>query len=146
MPYEFKNLNEVPAQDKPTENTTVMAFENGVPKQIPASEFGGGAVFVKIEVGDIRTDANGNVVTVTEPYCGFEAFLVDTINYDYIYEALLKGQLVYLQLSSDAREKAEEEAFQNEAVIQFSLDAQGLLAKTNNFETYFTNGSYHTTA
>ena len=41
MAYEFKNLNEVPVQDTPTENTTVMAFEGGNPRQIPASEFGG---------------------------------------------------------------------------------------------------------
>lgn len=46
MVYEFKNLNEVPTQDTPTENTTVMAFEGGSPRQIPASSIKGGSVFV----------------------------------------------------------------------------------------------------
>lgn len=146
MAYNFKNLNEVVRQDKPTENTTVMAFESGQPKQIPASEFGGSAVFVKIEVGDIRTDADGNVVYVVEPYVEDDVFLVDTINYDYIYEALLKGQLVYIQASSDALGKLVRHAYPNEAVIQFGLDAQGLLVGTYNVFMYFTNGSYHTTA
>lgn len=145
MAYEFKNLNEVPAQDKPTENTTVMAFEAGQPKQIPASEFGGGAVFVKIEVGDIRTNADGTVVYGTDTYTGSEIFFVDTINYDYIYEALLKGRLVYMQASRDAQGKLDWYALPNAAVIEFGLDAQGLLAITSKHGMCFTNGSYHTT-
>ena len=146
MAYEFKNLNEVPAQDKPTENTTVMAFEAGQPKQIPVSEFGGGAVFVKIEVGDIRTDANGTVVVGTDPYLTNEIIFVDTINYDYIYEALLKGQLVYLQVSRDAQVKMDWPLYPNDVVVRFGLDAQGLFAKTDDIAMCFTNGSYHTTA
>lgn len=145
MAYELKNLNEVVRQDKPTENTTVMAFEAGQPKQIPASEFGGGAVFVKIEVGDIRTNADGTAVHGTDPYAGFEIFFVDTINYDYIYEALLKGRLVYMQASRDAQGKLEWYALPNAAVIGFGLDAQGLIAITSNHSMCFTNGSYHTT-
>ena len=146
MAYEFKNLNEVPSQDKPTENTTIMAFESGNPRQIPASEFGGGAVFVKIEVGDIRTDANGTVVFGSDPYVGNDIFFVDTINYDYIYEALLKGQLVYIQISSDAQIKMDWPAYPNDVVARFGLDAQGLFAKTYDIAMCFTNGSYHTTA
>ena len=146
MDYEFKNLNEIPHQDAPTESTTVMAFEAGQPKQIPVSEFGGGAVFVKIEVGDIRTDANGTVVVGLDPYNGNDIIFVDTINYDYIYEALLKGQLVYLQVSRDAQVKMDWYTYPNEVLIRFGLDAQGLFAKTYDLCICFTNGSYHTTA
>ncbi len=146
MAYEFKNLNEVPAQDKPTENTTVMAFESGNPRQIPVSEFGGSAVFVKIEVGDIRTDTDGTVVVGLDPYFGNDTIFVDTINYDYIYEALLKGQLVYLQVSHDAQVKMDWYTYPNEVFIRFGLDTQGLFAKTYDLGIYFTNGSYHTTA
>ena len=46
MAYEFKNLNEVAAQDTPTESTTVMAFENGNPRQNPAGEIGGKGLVV----------------------------------------------------------------------------------------------------
>ena len=146
MAYDFKNLNEVDRQDKPTENTTVMAFESGQPKQIPASEFGGCAVFVKIEVGDIRTDTDGSVVFDFDPYVKNEIFFVDTINYDYIYEALLKGQLVYMQVSRDAQVKADWLAYPNDVVIRFGMDVQGLFVGTRGVSMCFTNGSYHTTA
>lgn len=57
--YEFKNLNEVERQDKPTENTTVMAFESGTPKQIPASEFGGSGYVLKPTMDEIIVDESG---------------------------------------------------------------------------------------
>ena len=67
MAYNFKNLNEVDRQDKPTENTTVMAFEAGQPKQIPASEFGGKGLVV-----DLRGYAISDAGTLT----------IDDMNYD----------------------------------------------------------------
>lgn len=77
MAYEFKNLNEVPAQDKPTENTTIMAFEGGVPKQIPASSIKGGSIFI--------------IDTTADDY--------DTTNVEYgnsIKEAMLRGDTIYV--------------------------------------------------
>lgn len=77
MAYDFKNLNEVPVQDEPTENTTIMAFEGGVPKQIPANAINGGSVFV--------------IDTTADDY--------DTTNVDYgntIKEAMLRGDTMYV--------------------------------------------------
>lgn len=76
MAYEFKNLNEVPTKDAPTENTTVMAFENGSPIQIPANSIKGGSVFV------IDTTADD----------------FDPRNVEYgnsIKEAMLRGDTIY---------------------------------------------------
>lgn len=86
MTYEFKNLNEVPAQDKPTENTTVMAFENGVPKQIPSGEFGGKGLVVDLR--GYAKDGNGDRI-------------VSDMNYDPIYEAFTNGKNVVLNEEHD---------------------------------------------
>lgn len=82
MAYNFKNLNEVDRQDKPTENTTVMAFESGNPRQIPASEFGGKGLVVDLRGYTI----SGN------------PFTIEDMNYDPIYKAITAGQNVVLQL------------------------------------------------
>ena len=74
MAYEFKNLNEVPAQDKPTKNTTVMAFESGNPRQIPVSEFGG-----------LVIDLRGYT-----PDSGYR-YTISDMNYDPIYEKITSG-------------------------------------------------------
>lgn len=77
MAYDFKNLNEVPVQDEPTDNTTIMAFEGGVPKQIPVNAINGGSVFV--------------IDTTADDY--------DTTNVDYgntIKEAMLRGDTMYV--------------------------------------------------
>ena len=63
MAYEFKNLNEIPSQDKPTENTTVMAFEAGQPKQIPAGEFGGKGLVVDLRSYTLSTDGSEIVIS-----------------------------------------------------------------------------------
>ena len=76
MAYDFKNLNEVPVQDKPTENTTVMTFENGNPRQIPAGELGGKGLVV---------DLRGYTITNDGP------FTIEDMNYDPIYEAIIAG-------------------------------------------------------
>ena len=77
MAYEFKNLNEITAQDAPTENTTVMAFESGSPRQIPASSIKGRSVFV--------------IDTTAADY--------DITNVEYgnsIKEAMLRGDTIYV--------------------------------------------------
>ena len=124
MAYDFKNLNEVPVQDKPTENTTVMAFESGNPRQIPASEFGGKGLVV-----DLRgyTVSNGSLT-------------IEDMSYDPIYEAITAGQNVVLQL-------------QNRGVDMFTapmacyvISGTGFGAVAADLKILFTNGSYHTTA
>ena len=124
MAYNFKNLNEVERQDKPTENTTVMAFESGNPRQIPASEFGGKGLVV-----DLRG------YTVSE-----NSLAIEDMSYDPIYEAITAGQNVVFQLQSGGVNGF---MIPIMAIIQ---PGTGFVVITANFEILFTNGSYHTTA
>ena len=124
MDYNFKNLNEVERQDKPTENTTVMAFESGNPKQIPASEFGGKGLVV-----DLRG------YTVSE-----NSLIIEDMSYDPIYEAITAGQNVVFQLHSGG---ADGFVIPSMAAIQ---PGAGFVVLTADFDILFTNGSYHTTA
>ena len=128
MAYEFKNLNEVPAQDKPTENTTVMAFEAGQPKQIPAGEFGGKGLVV---------DLRGYVPDG-------ESYTISDMNYDPIYEKITSGGSVVLIING-----VDGDYYIN--YFTTILKSTGLFICT--YEEYdgrtifitFTNGSYHTT-
>ena len=130
MAYKFKNLNEVPSQDKPTESTTVMAFENGVPKQIPAGEFGGKGLVVDLR--GYAKAANGDRI-------------VSDINYDPIYEKITSGGSVVLIVKGN-----EGDYYINCATM--CLTSTGLVIHI--YDDYdgrgskfvFTNGSYHTTA
>ena len=124
MAYNFKNLNEVDRQEKPTENTTVMAFESGHPKQIPASEFGGKGLVVDLGV---RTP---------DPESG--SIIISDINYDPIYEAIAAGQNVVLQLQQEGLD-----VFMT-AVGAVVEPGEGFSVVTFIFEILFTNGSYHT--
>ena len=128
MAYNFKNLNEVERQEKPTENTTVMAFESGNPRQIPASEFGGKGLVV-----DLRG------YTVSDP----ELIIAD-MSYDPIYEAITAGQNVVFQVQVNGMDMFVQplvSVVQPEAgfiVVVLLLEATVTIV--------FTNGSYHTTA
>ena len=134
MAYEFKNLNEIPSQDSPTENTTVMAFEAGQPKQIPASEFGGKGLAV-----DLRgyTPDSESVDTIS--------YTISDMNYDPIYEKFTNGgSLVFIIKRTD------DDYYINYFTmimrstglfINFYEDYEGKI-----YEITFTNGSYHTTA
>lgn len=84
MDYNFKNLNEVERQDKPTENTTVMAFESGNPRQIPASEFGGKGLVVDLRSYTLNTGGSPTVIS--------------DISYNPIYEAIMSGQNVVFRV------------------------------------------------
>ena len=124
MAYDFKNLNEVPVQEKPTENTTVMAFESGQPKQIPASEFGGKGLVVDLRGYTI----SGN------------SFTIEDMNYDPIYEAITTGQNVVFQMQKEGTD-----------VFLISLGGgiqpgTGFMVPTIDVAILFTNGSHHTTA
>lgn len=129
MAYNFKNLNEVDRQEKPTENTTVMAFENGNPRQIPASEFGGKGLVVDLRGYTLSPD--GNTTTISD------------ISYDPIYEAIMAGQNVVFQI-----QMAGIDVFA-EPVLSFAIPGEGfgvMLFSPNGttFTIAFTNGSYHT--
>lgn len=130
MAYEFKNLNEVPAQEKPTENTTVMAFEDGSPRQIPAGEFGGKGLVVDLRGYTLSTN-------------GSSSNIISDISYDPIYEAIMVGRNVVFQLQIEGLDVFVEPGYS--AVIP----GEGLMVMLiifNDVELYFTNGSYHTTA
>ena len=130
MAYNFKNLNEVDRQDKPTENTTVMAFEAGQPKQIPASEFDGKGLVV-----DLRGYTKGP---------GLDTIMVSDINYDPIYEAITAGQNVVFQLHDEGLDLFSPP---RRALVQPEAGFLVLLSMLNSdVVIQFTNGSYHTTA
>ena len=124
MAYNFKNLNEVDRQDKPTENTTVMAFESGHPKQIPASEFGGKGLVVDLRGYTISDDP----------------FTIEDMNYDPIYEAIAAGQNVVLQI-----QQRDIDMFVT--VVAAAVNpGEFFIVDTIIGAILFTNGSYHTTA
>ena len=129
MAFEFKNLNEIQTQDAPTENTTVMAFENGSPRQIPAGEFGGKRLVVDLRGYEMIADGSANIVS--------------DIAYDPIYEAITVGQHVVFQISYNGRDVFAEPVFYGLSpdiglIVGLFLGDFCFLA--------FTNGSYHTTA
>lgn len=126
MAYNFKNLNEVDRQDKPTENTTVMAFEAGQPKQIPASEFGGKGLVVDLRGYTISDDG-----TLT----------IDDMNYDPIYEAITAGQNVVFQIHVKGRD-----GFMTVIGASVLPGTCFVTEGLSEFSIVFTNGSYHTTA
>lgn len=126
MAYDFKNLNEIPTQDKPTENTTVMAFESGNPRQIPAGEFGGKGLVV-----DLRG------YTLNPP--GGEQTTISDIAYDPIYEALKAGQNVVFRLKHEGMD------IFAWPMLWGVAPGIGFGVALNVANLIFTNGSYHTT-
>lgn len=138
MAYNFKNLNEVERQDKPTENTTVMTFEAGQPKQIPASEFGGKGLVV-----DLRA------YTVTD-----NVIVVEDMSYDPIYEAIMAGQNVVLIFNNKFNDTIQVETYGHVAscgIVPSSLGipitgfAAAVTTLNSDLMFVFTNGSYHAT-
>ena len=120
MAFEFKNLNTVEMQEQPTENTTVMAFEDGVPKQIPANAVGVRPLVVELLESDITQDESSGFIIVSK-------------NYDKIYETYLNGGNVVLKTVDFAMTLP---------FISIAL-GQGMIAATVNGNLLFPNGSYH---
>lgn len=126
MTYDFKNLNEIPTQDKPTENTTVMAFESGTPKQIPAGEFGGNGLVVDLRSYDLST--GGGPITISD------------ITYDPIYEAIKAGKNVVFQIHIEGSD-----VFTVPLVSGVMPGIGFMVTLATDSNLIFTNGSYHTT-
>lgn len=127
MAYEFKNLNEIPTQNAPTQNTTIMAFEGGVPKQIPAGKFDRKGLVVDLRGYDL---SKNHSITISD------------INYDQIYEAFIAGQNVVFQIMSEG-----DVIFLTPVFLTVDLQPGLLIGMSNfvsQFEILFTNGSYHT--
>lgn len=127
MAYDFKNLNEIPTQDAPTENTTIMVFESGNPRQIPAGEFGGKGLVVDLRGYTLSPDES--LITISD------------IAYDPIYEAIMAGQNIVFQVKMDGIDIFAEPLFSG--VIP---ETGFLVMLVNDLKITFTNGSYHTTA
>ena len=127
MAYSFKNLNEITAQDKPTENTTVMAFENGSPIQIPAKGFGGKGLVVDLRGYTLSADGSFTIIS--------------DIVYDPIYEAIMAGQNVVFQIKMGA-----DDFFAIPAVSGVTPGNGFMVILADGLQIRFTNGSYHTTA
>ena len=125
MTYDFKNLNEIPTQDKPTENTTVVAFESGNPRQIPAGEFGGKGLVVDLRSYTLSSGGQPTIISDT--------------SYDPIYEAIMTGQNVVFQVQKDGMDIFEG------PMISVVVPGNGLMVALADGELNFTNGSYHTT-
>lgn len=136
MAYNFKNLNEVERQDKPTENTTVMAFESGKPKQIPASEFGGKGLVVDLRGYTLST--GGQPTTISD------------MSYDPIYEAITTGKNVVFQVQIggvDMFMPPMSSCLVPKGLVPESPFSEGgFIVTTSDVTIAFTNGSYHTTA
>lgn len=129
MAYDFKNLSTVEVQDKPTENTTVMAFENGSPRQIPSGEFGGKGLVVDLRGYTLSTDESPTIIS--------------DISYNPIYEALMEGRNVVFQIQMADLD------FFAEPMISSSVTGRGFVVMlfpvdTTPLQLLFTNGSYHT--
>lgn len=127
MAYEFKNLNEIPTQNAPTENTTIMAFEGGVPKQIPVGKFDRKGLVVDLRGYDL---SKNDTITISD------------INYDQIYEAFMAGQNVVFQIMLEGRV-----IFLTPLLL--TVDSQPglvtmMIISGRQLEILFTNGSYHT--
>ena len=133
MTYNFKNLNEVDRQDKPTENTTVMAFESGNPIQIPAGEFGGKGLVVDLR--DYTKNTSGDQTVISD------------MVYDPIYEAIAVGKNVVFQMT----EPDSVISFIN-SVASSVIPGEGFMVMIFNGNgngphfLLFTNGSYHSAA
>ncbi|MDD7537867.1 MAG: hypothetical protein PUJ93_02650 [Oscillospiraceae bacterium] len=127
MAFNFKNLNAVPTQAAPTENTTVMAFENGSPRQIPAGEFGGKGLVVDLR--GYTLDLDGGMNTISD------------IAYDPIYEAIMAGQNVVFQIKANGID-----SFAAPLISSAVPGSAFMVVLANNLQLNFTNGSYHTTA
>lgn len=131
MAYNFKNLNEVDRQDKPTENTTIMAFESGNPRQIPAGEFGGKGLVVDLRGYTINTNGDQTVIS-------------DMV-YDPIYEAIAVGQNVVFQMT-----EADSAISFISPLASLVLPGEGFVVMIFNSNgpniLLFTNGSYHSAA
>ena len=125
MAHDFKNLNEIPTQDKPTENTTVMAFESGTPKQIPAGAFGGKGLVVDLRSYTLNT--GGRPTTISD------------ISYDPIYEAIKAGKNVVFQIQMEGMD-----IFVG-PLLSGVAPGHGFMVKLTDTQLQFTNGSYHTT-
>ena len=125
MDYEFKNLNEVPHQDKPTKNTTVMAFDGGVPKQIPANEFGRNVVIID---ADDENTFNWDTMECT-------------VNYDPIYETLENGGTVLIKWTETSNDNPTKCTSQ---LIFWVLGPGVLTCFTADGQVVFTNGTYTT--
>ena len=130
MAYDFKNLNEIPAQDAPTENTTVMVFEAGQPKQIPAGEFGGKGLVIDLRGYTLST--GGPPTTISD------------VAYDPIYEAIMAGKNVVFQIHENNIDVFAA------PLASFAEPGQGfttmIFGPSGPYSIVFTNGSYHTTA
>lgn len=140
MAYNFKNLNEVERQDKPTENTTVMAFEAGQPKQIPASEFGGKGLVVDLRGYTLGT--GGQPTTISD------------MSYDPIYEAIMAGQNVVLIFNNKINDTVQVETYgyvtscgMMPSILGIPLTgfAADVHIMTEDLLFVFPNGSYHAT-
>ena len=126
MAYDFKNLNEIPTQDKPTENTTVMAFESGNPRQIPAGKFGGNGLVVDLR--SYTLSGGGSPTTISD------------ISYDPIYKAIKAGRNVVFQVQNNGMD------FFVGPVLSGVIPGNGFMVKLAiNSQLIFTNGSYHAT-
>lgn len=127
MEYEFKNLNEIEMLDKPTENTTVMASEDGHPKQISASEFGRNVIVIDLDDENIYNEDTNEC----------------SINYDPIYETLESGGTVILKYQYNDTDLGLISF--SEPVLFWTLIPNSLCVSTYNvYRLIFPNGSYHT--
>lgn len=96
MAYSFKKLSEVDKVEEITDTTSVYVEVNGETKRV-AKDKVGGASGVIVELGLVDNSAEVNAVATDNTAPSYTLTGLDQ-NYDFIYDALLKGASVYLHL------------------------------------------------
>lgn len=159
MAYNFKKLSEVDKVEEITNTTSVYVEVNGETKRVAKDKVGGASGLI-VDLGITTDNTNGASTTAIATTTSYKITGLDQ-NYDFIYEALLKGASVYLHLvpsSSAAMEQSAANSAPSYTLIEeyalvtaWILDnIRGLFlnARFGNYtETQqfcFPNGSYNT--
>lgn len=141
---EFKKISDVDVINTLTENDNVLIVgDDGALKQTSSDNMGGRGLIVKPVICDEGNDGD----------------LVAENNYDEIYDALVKGRIVYFDLaevyvnqggsgrwvncSFGSYPSISNEGNAAELVVQWSITDQGLVVSLYDFRILFPNGSHN---
>lgn len=154
MAYNFKKLSEVDKVEEITDTTSVYVEVNGETKRVAKDKVGGASGLI-VDLG-ITTDNTNGVSTagMAGPTSSYKITGLGQ-NYDFIYEALLKGASVYLHLvpflSATPKDKIETPIEEYALVTAWMLNSIEGLFLNARFVDYiekqqflFPNGSYNT--
>lgn len=108
MAYNFKKLSEVDKVEEITDTTSVYVEVNGETKRVAKDKVGGASGLI-VDLGITTNDSKVSVNGAAGPTSSYKITGLDQ-NYDFIYEALLKGASVYLHLVPSSSAATEQSA------------------------------------